>query len=409
MDFKQPIDIIAVMTAVKKYKKELQSVDRLSASEVLQHMTPISGVTDSIELGKVEGGTVSSKYTGTFKAGKYLGKIVPRRLIVRSVVMEMDDEPERYRRTYITEVPGGILQRHPFELWLINHGISLASEDLLNAMMTARYSADPEKTEITDSFDGLGTVIEDAKKVGDISSLEGNLFTTGELTRANIGDKLLEMWRRMPKTFKRKKNIKMFLSSDLGDMYDDWRKDEGTIIIGGTEETDGTKYLLGSQKKCEIVRLPNMPEGSQMVILTTKENVCYGFDKYGDFSSIRPFFKDPYHFTASGKYVIGFQLQSVHKSEFCVNERPLDPEAEDVMGYIKVGITPDEAVNNGARWRIVGENGWRESGTFVAVKPGEYKVEYSPAAGYTAPEESTQNPTAGNVSEVTGTYTLAGA
>ena len=409
MDFKQPIDITAVMTAVKKYKKELQSVDRLSASEVLQHMTPISGVTDSIELGKVEGGTVSSKYTGTFKAGKYLGKIVPRRLIVRSVVMEMDDEPERYRRTYITEVPGGILQRHPFELWLINHGISLASEDLLNAMMTARYSADPEKTEITDSFDGLGTVIEDAKKVGDISSLEGNLFTTGELTRANIGDKLLEMWRRMPKTFKRKKNIKMFLSSDLGDMYDDWRKDEGTIIIGGTEETDGTKYLLGSQKKCEIVRLPNMPEGSQMVILTTKENVCYGFDKYGDFSSIRPFFKDPYHFTASGKYVIGFQLQSVHKSEFCINERPLDPEAEDVMGYIKVGITPDEAVNNGARWRIVGENGWRESGTFVAVKPGEYKVEYSPAAGYASAEESTQNPTAGNVSEVTGTYTLAGA
>ena len=48
----------------------------------------------------------AGKYTGKFTAGKYLGKSVPRRLVVRPVVMEMSDEPERYRRTYIAEVPG---------------------------------------------------------------------------------------------------------------------------------------------------------------------------------------------------------------------------------------------------------------------------------------------------------------
>lgn len=286
MDFKAPIDITAVLTAVKKHKDILKAVDKLDASEVLRHFTPVPGITDSLELGKVEGGSISGKYTGKFTAGKYLGKIVPRRLVVRPVVMEMSDEPERYRRTYIAEVPGTLRKEHPFELWLINHGHELASNDLLFAIFTAKYSADEEKTDIQDSFDGIGTIITEGEAVGDISSAEGNVYATGELSRANIGEKLLEMWRHMPRTFKRKKNIKMFISDDLGDMYDDWRKDEGTIVIGLKEDTSDTQHLLGSNNRCELVRVPNLPDGSQFVMLTTKENVCYGFDKESDFKSI---------------------------------------------------------------------------------------------------------------------------
>ena len=70
------------------------------------------------------------------------------------------------------------------------------------------------KTDIQDSFDGIGTIITEGEAVGDISSAEGNVYATGELTLANVGEKLLEMWRHMPRTFKRKKNIKMFISDD---------------------------------------------------------------------------------------------------------------------------------------------------------------------------------------------------
>lgn len=59
--------------------------------------------------------------------------------------MEMSDEPERYRRTYIAEVPGTLRKEHPFELWLINHGHELASNDLLFAIFTAKYSADEKR------------------------------------------------------------------------------------------------------------------------------------------------------------------------------------------------------------------------------------------------------------------------
>ena len=49
MDFKVPIDITAVLTAVKKHKDILKAVDKLDASEVLKHFTPVPGITDSLE------------------------------------------------------------------------------------------------------------------------------------------------------------------------------------------------------------------------------------------------------------------------------------------------------------------------------------------------------------------------
>ncbi len=409
MDFKAPIDITAVLGAVKKHKNLLQGVDVLSANEVLKHFTPIPGITDSIELGKVEGGSVSGKYIGKFEAGKNLGKIVPRRLVVRPVVMEVSDEPERYRRTYIAEVPGALRTNHPFEIWLINHGHELASNDLLNAMFIAKYSVQEEKKNIEDAFDGLGEIVNQGIRIGDIAKTEGNLFETGELTRVNVGDKLLEMFNSMPETFKRKRNIKMFVSGKVGEMYDQWRKDEGVVIIGMTEETAGTEYLLGTRKRCELVRLPNLPDNSQFVMLTTKENVCYGFDKESDFRSIRPFMSgNPYLFTAAGKYLIGFQFVSVHKAEFCVNDRPVNPEGDNPLGYVQVTITPDEAVANGAKWRIKDSDEWHHSGEMAARIPGSnYDIEYSEAAGYTKAEDKKITITKGQVLKETGTYNKA--
>ena len=74
---------------------------------------------------------------------------------------------------------------------------------------------------------------------------------------------------------------------------------------------------------------------------------------------------------------------------------------------IEVTITPDEAVNNGGKWRIQGEEAWRESGTYAAVPGGkEYTVEFLEAAGYTTPAVQKKTPAAGKVEKVTGTYVV---
>lgn len=326
MDLKSPINIEAVIGACKKHKDLLVSVRAEEAKNILQHFTPISGVKDSITLGRTTLMKVCGKYTGEFTGHKDAGEIIPRTLTVRPCVMEMKDEPERYRRTYITEVDGGLdPNKHPFEVWLINHGLKSASKELHDVMLVAKYNASDDAKRLSDAFDGILTIVEAEKTAGKISTVEGNMFTTGEMTVANVGDKLLEMWRSMPGVFKRAGG-KMFLSDSLGEMYDDWLDNQGMLVTGSGAETAGQQFLRNTNKKCEIVRLSGMPEGSQFVMITTKENIVYGYDSEADFRRLMPFASgNPYMFTAAGKFVLGFQLVTLHKTEFLVNDQPVTP------------------------------------------------------------------------------------
>lgn len=146
MDLTTPIDIQAVIGAVKKHKDLLVTLDAEEAGDILKHFTPIPGVKDSITLGRTTLGKISHKYTGHFVGQVSNGKIVPRTLKVYPCVMEMDDEPERYRRTYITEVKGGLYPKeHPFEIWLNNYGIKCASKELHDVILIAKYDSDAEK------------------------------------------------------------------------------------------------------------------------------------------------------------------------------------------------------------------------------------------------------------------------
>ena len=142
MDLTTPIDIQAVIGAVKEHRDLLTTLDAEQAAETLQHFTAIPGVKDSLVLGRTTLGKISHKYTGTFIGQVSNGTIVPRTLKVYPCVMEMDDEPERYRRTYIQEVKGGLdPYSHPFEVWLLNYGYKCASKELFDVMLTAKYDA----------------------------------------------------------------------------------------------------------------------------------------------------------------------------------------------------------------------------------------------------------------------------
>lgn len=325
-DLTAPIDITAVNQACYDHEDLLVTLDTQAAANVLKHFTPMSGITNSYMLGRTSVGSVSRKYTGTFVGEVSAGKVVPREIKVWAQVMEMLDEPEKYRRAYITEVRGG-LTTHLFEIWLINYGIKAASQDLHNALCTAVRSEQAADTDITDGFNGWGTIIETEKTATNISAANGNLYATGALTRANIGTQLLEMWRSMPTTFRDKKNQKLHISADMGDLYDDWLEDQGTLLLNNPAETAGQSFLRGTGRRLEIVRHTDMPSGSQFAMITTKENIIYGYDKDSDFSSLRATDKEGgvYQFAAAGKYVFGLQYRSIDKSELVVNDQPVTP------------------------------------------------------------------------------------
>lgn len=80
----------------------------------------------------------------------------------------------------------------------------------------------------------------------------------------------------------------------------------------------------------------------------------------------------------------------------------------NLTGNLTVDVTPQEAINAGAMWRIQGESTWRNPGTTVAGLPvGTVAIEFLPLNGW-----SVQNQTAiivaGSTTSVTAVYTFVG-
>ena len=373
MDLTAPIDIQAVIGAVKQHQDLLVAIDMLDAGEVLKHCYGIPGVTDSITLGRVEGGSVSSMYNGVFIGRTANGKVVPRTLTVYPIKIEEADEPERYRRTYITEVRGGLYDGgHPFEVWLVAHVLQLASNDLLGVLFTAEYDSTQisgsANSDIKYAFNGWGTIAwnEINAATPTISTAIGNMYATGVMTVQNIGDQLLAMWRSRPETFRRKAS-KLFMSADLVDMYTDWYEAKYTFVAGVGDEEGHPLYLRGTNKKCEIVPVYGLPQDSQFVLLTTQQNMCYGFDKESDLKTVKPFNSgNPYWFTMAGKYVFGCQFASIHKSEFCVNDRRLTPAFIAVTSPSGNPKTQGWYVKSGSDYVLTTDTSVQQSTTYYA-------------------------------------------
>lgn len=381
-NYNDPIDITAVNTAVKKHGKTLDAIPRLGADAILKHMTPLPGITDSYTFTKAVLKTVSSKYTGEFKGLKNIGKFVPRTLTVYPVVMEVLDEPERYRRSYVTEVRGAIeIAKHPFEMWLVQEILKQASNDLLGALATAKYSSSDSDTAITDAFDSIPAIVEAEKTATNISVANGNMIATATFTRANIGDELLKMWRSRNDIFRRMKS-KLFISDTLGDLYDDWFADEhpGIHDVGKTADETGQQFLYGSHGNCEIVRVPNLPEGSQFVMLTVQENLFYGFDKMSDMRTIKAVPHD-YKFKALGKYVFGTQIGYIGPELFVVNDKPVTPASSDddeEETYTYTAVTPVGTENPSTEgWYVKNQSDEYELTTDTTVQQGTTYYERS--------------------------------
>jgi hypothetical protein len=320
VDFKKPINIEDVNNTALKYQNILKALNMMAVSEVLANCMPVFGVTDSIKLGKVEHGSISKKYDGTFTGDVNVGKVVPRTLTVYPVVAELADEPERYRRSFIDRVAGNMWDpKHPFELWIIQHGINLASEELFYALFKANYQSSTSKKALHDSFDGWNAVIDDDITASRISAANKNLYVgDASITRANAGDYLLDMYRSRHAAL-RNLSLNMWISLDVADLYDNWYKDEhdNPPFV----DQAGQMILEGTNGKVKLIRSAALPAGSSRVILTTRENMVYGTDSIADLRSMKAFDSgNPYLFTMAMKYVWGCQFVSVHEREFAVND-----------------------------------------------------------------------------------------
>ena len=79
------------------------------------------------------------------------------------------------------------------------------------------------------------------------------------------------------------------------------------------------------------------------------------------------------------------------------------PEVQAQTGTLHVVITPPEALDDGAQWRVDG-GAWRDSGGYVPLEPGEYTVEFKPTTGWHTPANETATITENQTTEIAGNY-----
>ena len=322
-DLTKPIDISAFNDTVKKYRQGIKKLPMLAAQDSLKFFTGKTGVRTSVALTTAKEKTISKKYTGVFTGDKQIGVLTNRTLTTYPIVAELADEPEKYRNTYIdlifnegvaASVEGA--KQHSFLRWMAQYGVEIASQDLYDNIWSAKF--DIAKFEIEDSFDGWEEIIQKAITAADITVAAKNLYDAGALfTNANVGDKLLEMWRGAHAKMKNKGGD-MHISVDLGEMYDDWYKEEHDKPP--MVDTAGQVFLDSTNGKCRLVRHDNL--NNQRVVLTKKDNMIWGTDKVSDLNNMRAFNSgNPYLFTATMKYVYGQQLESIDWTVFITNVR----------------------------------------------------------------------------------------
>jgi hypothetical protein len=74
-------------------------------------------------------------------------------------------------------------------------------------------------------------------------------------------------------------------------------------------------------------------------------------------------------------------------------------------GSLQLTISPQEAIDWGAKWRRVGTSTWRDSGTTeTGIPVGQYVVEFSEVTGWTKPGNETVTISESRVTDISGTY-----
>lgn len=313
----EAIIINDVLKAWKQYNPEIKDLPTSDASVILKTLTPIFGVKGSIDLTSVVINGISKKYNGKFEGAKNLANLETRTLKTGVITPEVAHEPEQLRNTYLSEcfkLKYNPLE-YPFEKWVLDWAVKAAAQDLDNAIPVAKLS---EGGAIEDCFDSYEEIIKADITAERISTAKKNLFDPSvAFTSANVGDKLLAMWRAADPKLRNAATVELRVSQDLYDMYEDWYK--ATHDRLPNVDTSGQTVLEGTQNKVKFIVHGGWT--IQRAVFVIPGIMVYGIENLENMKKILPFISgNPHLYTATGKYNFGLQFYSVHSSVFLTNK-----------------------------------------------------------------------------------------
>ncbi|MHC1781005.1 MAG: hypothetical protein AB9922_12300 [Bacteroidales bacterium] len=270
----------ALIHSGHKFRKEILLMPVIALSETTTHMTMRYGVRGKETVGEARSGAKLRPYK-TEKGATNTAALIPRTLETHlgDVVEEFDPVP-LYNTVYSEPISKARKDLEVVKTLAVEMARQ-ATEDLPKALFTGVRNALGDAT--MDLFDGFDTICAAEKVLGEIALAKGNLVELGEITVANVGDKLKEIYKAAHPVLKKSK-AKMFIPVYIKEMYDEWFLANFGPVAYNTQYEQ--IYLHGTNKRCELVDLEGM-EDSTHIFFTTKNNMLVGCDQESDKEQVK--------------------------------------------------------------------------------------------------------------------------
>jgi hypothetical protein len=281
------VNITLLEQFCKDYKYELlklavfgrQPDGKIDPRSTMAHVTILPGIKDQYQITTLEFQRLLKPYATAWSPIANEASLVPRVLQTHLGQVELEEEPLKYRKTYMGKVmTGGVNPtEHPFEQDFVEGIVSKVAEDV-ELELVWKGIRNPVGTAPGDVNDGFLKIIADEIAATNISVANGNLFNTGAITAGNALDQLKAMYRNYNAAY-RSVPVKMYMSYQVYDYYvDDYQATVGSISYNTQFEQ---LYLEGSNRLCELVPVAGLGN-SQRVIISPQSNMFVGVDLESD-------------------------------------------------------------------------------------------------------------------------------
>lgn len=305
-----------------KYRRELLAMPLAQLAPILGHMTLRTGIRGKESVGELETDAELAPYTSEKRATDNTSiELRELETYLGDVVKEFD--PHVLSAT----VYGNEIARKPTETDIVR-AVALrmaqrVSNNLAINLFTASRNASGKTTK--DLFDGFITILDKDITAGRIADANGNLADVGELTRANIVDKLMEFYQDAACDELQDQQTKLFLPRNLYNLYHKGYQDDfGSAPFN--KEYKKT-FLEGTDDRCELVPMSGM-KGAGRIILTIRDNMLVGVDQQSDSETVRIRECDnPKMAQFFMKLFFGVQLESISKQRLLAGKFTLPTPA----------------------------------------------------------------------------------
>lgn len=267
------IDKTALDGYCRDYKSELLSLALLDKA-LFNDFNVLPGIKDELVLTTFQFKSLLKPYTKTWSPAADQGKLTPRTLKVRLGKVELEEEPVKYRNTYLGHVmkTGVDPTDHPFEQFFSEQVMRKIADDIKRHLIwNGVYDA--AGSDASDVNNGFHTII-----AAEITALKLTPVVTGAIDATNAVTKLKAMYRTLPKEYR---EIPLVIYCSYAD-YDAYCDHYQTLHNALPYNTQFEQvYLEGSNKL--VLFKPQAGYGtSRRVIMTPQENMNIGVDLESD-------------------------------------------------------------------------------------------------------------------------------